>query len=1163
MEDIDSYIAYYNQKITNELTDLKNRIITDLKKLNIDINTNRSNTNRSNTGGGRSEDITKLINDVNRGTENAKPLIDQTILNKLRLLVRETDEIVNMIKKLDLDTINNPITNVNNIKHDYDMFKNKFDELLMSKGYRFGNSNMLFSESDNSNNFFESLYNIWAPFVTNIDDIFNNTEDEKVIETLILQNDKNIEILGYFEQIVDTIMKSIDNGFMNPNMYIDYYFLKKKNGNTSIDYETQNALNEIQKPIQGAVMLTLEKQYDYMNNIDLTDSGLLEFAKSGKIRHIREYIDIIKNNKYKKELTDNDYEKLEMPSQRLMDSIKDFELGKMQIGGGDDNIDNINETNKVPLSLYEFINKLTYVNNKMERVKNFVKTINLNQQRTKYYITYMAQISSLKDAKRLNIFRYINRGILDFYLNIVNDISTRIDIDDDTNYDAIYFDICHGIVIKRMTNMLKFLVENMTTTEIIDINSCKGVIQYDFVIFNHFKDILDSYYETIQNNVSIYARINDYIPNRTPIEQFKLFKVDKQNRQRILTNPTMCQYKNIYGRESSTEFDNAKAKQYPFLATDKKLSVKFNMVFDSDEFKGNEDISMYMSIGTTLSKNKSIMLLTYGYSGTGKTYTLFGNGESKGLLQSAIENMPTKGNIYYRIYELYGEAVKYPFYWCDSVAETCYDYYVDPNTQRIRDVRQNSIDDFDKNLNEKYTLVKKRNTSSFFKNFDKIVMNIDARRKKENRIRETPNNPESSRSIIMYDFLIETGNSCVNLVVVDLPGREEIIDTYTNEYILTHEKFNEPLHKAILSSMAIDPLYLAILCPDLIVQTYNQLSESEREYIINQELAIDDLGTCFDRQNDCIDDEKLKFRPEHTPVKFSDEIVVFVEKNRKREPLRIRDMITISNKHYIKMVDDKIYLDTKWKNDKHLPKEITDIQYRAVIAIHLLNRILLIKNNTSFADTKYNKFDILNKIYDEIIKKYGYEEYEKYARSPFEGIYINENIVGLLKVLITNENLLNKSQNTALKILSPQKKMSFTELKRKIREDNTKLYVIKEENKSKSKPFRDSKFIPSYQYDNDILDKIYNDNSQNYSSQRIFRFCTPNIEKIIKYYTEDRTINLVISNDKTMPKNVTGVRDAKVFYLFSNVDQEKKCVHQYNLFKNTLGLMDIVSNINI
>ena len=50
-------------------------------------------------------------------------------------------------------------------------------------------------------------------------------------------------------------------------------------------------------------------------------------------------------------------------------------------------------------------------------------------------------------------------------------------------------------------------------------------------------------------------------------------------------------------------------------------TYKFTEVFDTVNFPENEDISKYMTLETQLSKKKSVCLLTYGYSGTGKTYT--------------------------------------------------------------------------------------------------------------------------------------------------------------------------------------------------------------------------------------------------------------------------------------------------------------------------------------------------------------------------------------------------------------------------------------------------------------------------------------------------------------------------------------------------------------
>jgi hypothetical protein len=755
----------------------------------------------------------------------------------------------------------------------------------------------------------------------------------------------------------------------------------------------------------------------------------------------------------------------------------------------------------------------------------------------------------------------------------------------------------------------------MKIDSLIDIRKCTGPIVSDFVLFNHFKDILDSYYETIQNNVSIYARLNDFQSDTLPLElDQRLFIKDKSKPQNVIIDYKKC-LKTITGKSRQDEFSK---ELWESIDRTEPQSSKFNMVFDYEEFNKNEDMAMYMSISTNISKKKSVMLITYGYSGTGKTYTLFGNGVDKGLLQSAIEGILSKKEIYFRTYEIYGAGVKYPFYWCDSVSEKCYVYRINPITYNIDTVYDTDVDkitsntEIDSNSRSKspaYTKIESQNVKGFFQNFDSLVDQIDVIRTANGRIKATPNNPVSSRSIIIYDMMIRVDDELVRLVVMDLPGREEIVQTYTKDYIEkpANRKFDTPFHKAVLSSMSIDPLYLSILCPVFIVKAFNNLDPDIRKYIMEQPISLEDLGDCLNKRNKCLPKFQLKSNrqiphvaehlnpealeekqeleevvpvpvPVQTKTDFKNEIVLQMKHG---DPKKMGQIIQIDEKNIIKLASNTTYVPdlekissnesisidfgtVVWNNEKHVNKKWTTVQYQAVVAIHLLNRILLLKDAEIPSSDKrgqpkiYSKFDVLESIYRLIAENFGYNDYDKMFRSPFEGVYINENIVGVLKVLSTDKNMLNKNIDEAMKMISPQEDISFTDMKLRIRENNKKLYQPYNPDNGNLDKFEGCAI------DKDVLNSIYEQNATSYSSQKIFLFCEPLIERVIKYYTTDTTIPITDErHDNIVQIKVGGSRDVKIFYLFSNVNQDTKCIHQYKLFENTSGLMKLIDSSNI
>ena len=115
---------------------------------------------------------------------------------------------------------------------------------------------------------------------------------------------------------------------------------------------------------------------------------------------------------------------------------------------------------------------------------------------------------------------------------------------------------------------------------------------------------------------------------------------------------------------------------------DTKLKgYKFTEVFDTPNFPDNSAVSSYMSLVTKLTNKESVCLITYGYSGTGKSFTLFGSSNSQGLLQSTLNGLDGIDQLYFRTYELYGRGFNYNDYWKKTTGQ--YNYVYAYNTHVI------------------------------------------------------------------------------------------------------------------------------------------------------------------------------------------------------------------------------------------------------------------------------------------------------------------------------------------------------------------------------------------------------------------------------------------------------------------------------------------------
>jgi hypothetical protein len=113
--------------------------------------------------------------------------------------------------------------------------------------------------------------------------------------------------------------------------------------------------------------------------------------------------------------------------------------------------------------------------------------------------------------------------------------------------------------------------------------------------------------------------------------------------------------------DSPKQCDIKNKKDIPYLN-----SYKFTEVFDTQNFQFNSDMAAYMCLNTRLTSGNGVCLITYGYSGTGKSYTLFGMPGLDGLLQGTLNKLDGLDKIYFRLFEIYGKGLPYTDYWVET-----------------------------------------------------------------------------------------------------------------------------------------------------------------------------------------------------------------------------------------------------------------------------------------------------------------------------------------------------------------------------------------------------------------------------------------------------------------------------------------------------------------
>jgi hypothetical protein len=822
------------------------------------------------------------------------------------------------------------------------------------------------------------------------------------------------------------------------------------------------------------------------------------------------------------------------------------------------------------------------------------------------------------------IYKYINKGIVEFYRRVLNNIMTNVNSLGKKENHVLYMRKYHLFTILKLHDFINKLATNMTHDTILEIDKIRNSdVRERFMLLNYFKNILDNYNELFQNKITIYSRIND-IGDNSLIKKF--FRMHDTDSSKMILDKTIC---------SSLEVEDDE-----FIK-----EIKFTEVFDTPNFPNNGDISKYMTLDTQLSKGKGVSIITYGYSGTGKTYTLFGNNESnkEGMLQSTLDNINGLEEVQFRLYELYGRGIPFMNYWknedgtsrMDKINHEIYVYnliitaenldFNGTETKTASDIATFIGKKTDKEFNDsgaldrKYISIKGKAISEIFRNFDNFMKKVENNRKKKQTIRDTPNNIVSSRSVLIYDFMLKikiNGTSkYVPFLIIDMPGREEIESTYVNTYIENNyikELIKPPAYlKLMLLSMTLNPLAVGIFDPDTFMAVINKKG-TEMLKIYDTELNFKYTGI----RSDTVD-----IYSRNVP----DNIITGIKSGAGSRGFKMmEEIINIhGNKleHFFKLQSDgKIEFNDPMGNKfGHKYKRPSDSkrQYFGFLTVHIMNRLILLnrfdiikeiyeklvhKNlNQTLLETTNRTYDTMDKMLDfmkklietnfkaDKIKKLEgiahimtYDNLKKnlndiikydYLLTVFEGIYINENIIGLIKFMsekmitdrVERDTFIKekiKKQNDQLNfqyqhkiarmwlisdvhhipISGPEKKNdTILESNRKTAE----FFNLKPDELRQNliKNITTEAGAENIIYNDDNIMNEYKKTNNGYKSDSIFNFDKPLITDILEYYLEK-------------------INDYKVFYLFGNYESTTtnlKCINQYKLLKDTQNFINTLA----
>lgn len=385
-------------------------------------------------------------------------------------------------------------------------------------------------------------------------------------------------------------------------------------------------------------------------------------------------------------------------------------------------------------------------------------------------------------------------------------------------------------------------------------------------------DILDALNELVVKQfftakgiqVSAFCIINDFTSETGDFHLYR--RIFGQNSEQLLEtfHPDNCESGNRRSDaalDSVTSAVNSSGNTPPTTSVvgptrtesgvhdNRVIQIPFTFIFDRCELSS---IINWINLSKELEK-RSVCMMTFGYSGTGKSVTTMGKfipadrsgGKGdifiKGTLQSAMETL--RMPFYIEVLEIYGRAlplnesfnindsnnasndgfiksIAWIKQYTKHASVVSSDTYNPDQDTADRYVPSKFIHETDENVpgalisspdkikeyfnnrlskefienNMKY--VKKEDVLTYLTHIsDKLVDPIDVKRRRLRTIFFTPNNPDSSRSILIFTMAFKFNDNYNFLSIIDFPGKEDPIKTYVYDIPRDYTIFKDEIKK--------------------------------------------------------------------------------------------------------------------------------------------------------------------------------------------------------------------------------------------------------------------------------------------------------------------------------------------------------------------------------
>jgi hypothetical protein len=1055
--------------------------------------------------------------------------------------------------------------------------------------------------------------------------------NKQIKETILQIQEKIIEYTKFKEQfskIFKELEKKIKQMEEITNVQIDKNTQCDKipeDGNTiiNVDKISINQINELETALDNEVEKEIKEQVDDRQLIspDFLKTGFInnkyykQFSENSIDKNIinlhNEWLEIVKNYKNKLE------NKIKYKKNILIGGAKKDEGGVGGVGGGvddgsisgivsgdggvsdggvsdggdgDGGVSDGGDDDKT--SIFNLIEQLKKYEKLVREFKllNFkiiklVKRYNIRYSQFFNFQKYIVNYVSLRITEGgYSYYKYISKGSISFFDSLLTGLNNILE--KFNNYSSLSVDDVNflktpkiKLFYARHYFMIKILQKfffqlytlwdekqrdsNPNTKKSWDLSKQINTDKYNpkyFFLFNIFEEILMEYYMTLPA-VANYIRIN-YIREEPDMS----ITFEKQNKNQL----------NV-GTLAKCKLDQAEDIS----------KIKFVEIFDPENFKENSSIPLYMGLSYTLKKGKSILILTYGYSGVGKSYTLFGSPKNKdtdgpvqGMLQETLKNLGSGVNIEVKIFELYGLGVPYKFYWEDTT-KFCHFIYaytivesIDKTQAPQIDIKDYKKEEFNAYLDKTANYNKLNNNT--IDNFTNIINRIDDIRKEQGRIKSTLNNPESSRSIMIYDFKIDFGkedkkNKPVNFVVMDLPGKEDIYQTYcknddpnfelkeefikyktvkVSKYDIAKEKEARAKAAAAAKAVSAKAVSAKALSPSALTKTELQVKPPKFytvESKLTQEIYNSEIVKSMMYSNplwlSMIPEIAEQFDSEQFTTNEYDIKKLFdISSNHTMNELDIYNVFDVKDKETGEMVPKFIKREKPTKHtaynffsDKVKDKDDISISKEPKEKIiskegrDALLRVRGLGERALFKMVKLIKDGTLEKLGEKLNNMLENESAreKKYGYAGLEAIYINENILGLLQILANKVQKIKGNTND-IEVVCLQEEKYKTIIR-----DHGYDRPIGFTSDNNEKMITDNEFFSQIEYLNRV---------EKYYTNIIIRNTESNITNSSKSIKKNPSFNLDNVYDNMFRNNVEDIKDFRtkeIKELIQNYDYNK------------------------